>query len=97
MNTLNVPDLNLRAAIVKVLNKTSDDPINTDEIADLRDLDVRESGVRDLTGLEYAKNLSHLAAGGNSVSNLSPLKELIHLKSWIFGVTQYRISRLWKD
>ena len=45
MNTLNVPDLNLRAVIENALNKTAGNPINTNEIEDLTDLDVRESGV----------------------------------------------------
>ena len=45
-------------------------------LANLRDLDVRESDVRNLTGLEHAKNLSRLSAGGNSVSDLCTTEEI---------------------
>ena len=74
MTTIKVQDPNLRTAIEKALNKATDEPINTDEIASLKELNVRESGVRKLDGIEYAQNLTHQRAGGNSISSLKPLE-----------------------
>ena len=84
MNTLQIPDPSLRRAVEKELNKATGDPIGADEMRNLKTLDVRESGVCDLTGLEHAKNLSRVSAGGNSVSDLSPLKGLVNLRSLDF-------------
>ena len=84
MPHVDIPDPNLRAAIENALGKVGGESINVNEMAILKELDLRESGVRCLTGLEDAKNLSHLSAGGNLVSDLSPLKELTNLKSLDF-------------
>ena len=81
MSHVEISDRNLRVAIETRLNKAADEPIDFDEMASLRELEIREAGVTRLNGLEHAKNLFHLKAGGNSVSHLDPLKDLINLRS----------------
>ena len=68
-----IPDANLRAKIEEALGKTSGATITTVEMADLTELDVRQSNISDLTGLEHATNLTELQLYHNTVSNLSPL------------------------
>ena len=68
-----IPDANLRAKIEEALGKTSGATITTTEMADLTELDVRQSNISDLTGLEHATNLTELQLYHNTVSNLSPL------------------------
>ena len=81
-NNVQIPDVKLRKAIEKKLGKRDGAQINEDEMLSLTELNVVEAGVRNLTGLESAKNLSTLRCGGNSVSDLSPLKELKKLQ-WL--------------
>ena len=68
-----IPDPNLRAVIAETLGKGPNASITVEEIERLRDLDARDRGIRDLTGLQFATNLSELNIGANEVSNLSPI------------------------
>ncbi len=80
-----IPDPNLRVAIEEALGKASGDTITAEDMTKLTRLDVRNSAeprkenISNLTGLEFAINLSFLHIGGNSVSDLSPLAGLIKL------------------
>ena len=74
MSHVNISDDALRAAVENKLGKKTDAPIRVDEMVNINELEVVRSGVCCLTGLEEAKNLTTLRAGGNSVLDLSPLK-----------------------
>ena len=80
-----IPDANLRSVIVKALGKVPDDVITVEDMAKLTHLDVqnydepRKENINNLTGLEFAINLSFLHIGGNSISDLSPLAGLTKL------------------
>ncbi len=80
-----IPDVNLRAAIEETLGKAAGEVISVEEMERLTHLDARnydeprKGNISNLTGLEFAVNLSFLHIGGNSVSNLSPLSGLINL------------------
>ena len=79
---VDLPDLNLRAAIETVLGKAEGDSITPSEIATLTRLEAPEAGVRNLTGLEHATNLTYLDFWNSSVSDISPvagLTKLTHL------------------
>ena len=76
---VDLPDLNLRAAIETVLGKAEGDSITPSEIATLTHLEAPEAGVRNLTGLEHATNLTHLVLYINSVSDPSPVASLTGL------------------
>ena len=88
--TVNIPDANLRAVIAEALGKAANAPITEGEMATLTDLDAANKGIRDLTGLEFATNLTGLNLGveevdgrfvnSNDISNLSPLSGLTRLE-----------------
>ena len=78
---VHIPDLNLRAAIAEELGKSPNAPITVEEMERLGRLDVRNRGIRDLTGLQFATNLSLLNLRVNQVSDLSPLASLIELRT----------------
>ena len=76
---VNIPDPNLRAAVETALGKADGDPITPSEIAALTRLEEPEAGVRNLTGLEHATNLTYLDFWKSSVSDISPVEALTKL------------------
>ena len=93
--SVNILDDNLRAKIKEALGIASGVPITTVDMANLTRLDASNADITDLTGLEWATNLTYLDLGfvdaeghrinSNSVSNLSPLvglTQLIYLDLW---------------
>ena len=83
--TVDIPDPNLHAAIAEALGKAPDDPIFRDEMATLSQLTMGDAGISDLTGLEWAINLTGLNLEGNSLSDIAPLANLTNL----IGLTLY--------
>ena len=77
---VHIPDPNLRAAIAESLGKSPNAPITAEEMARLERLDVPNRGIQDLTGLQFATNLSRLYLRNNQISDISPLAGLINLK-----------------
>ena len=57
-----IPDLNLHAAIAEELGKSPNAPITVEEMEGLGRLDARNSGIQDLTGLQFATNLRRLVS-----------------------------------
>ena len=89
---VDIPDANLRAVIADSLGKASGAPISRREIASLTVLEVPNSNIRDLTGLEFATRLTSLNLGmehvfdagwsnSNRIYDLSPLSSLTNLTS----------------
>ena len=77
---VHIPDPNLRAVIAEALGKKPNAPITVEEIERLRNLDARDKGIRDLTGLQFATNLNRLGLRDNQISDLSPLAGLTKLR-----------------
>ena len=87
-----VPDAALRTVLQDSLGLAAGDPIMATELAGLTDLEARDAGILDLTGLESATGLTRLhlgpEAGGfpwdnsNDISDLSPLSGLTSL-TWL--------------
>ena len=83
---VHIPDPNLRAEIAARLRKGPNEPISAAEMARLREVRVDGKGVRDLTGLQFAINLSWIRMTNNEVSDLSPLAGLTRLRElWAKG------------
>lgn len=61
--------------------RTANQKITDVELEKLTDLNLDNSNITDLTGLEAAKNLKNLSLNHNSISNLSPLAGLTSLKT----------------
>ena len=77
-----IPDPNLRKVLSKIFVKSKDQPITIQEMQGLESLENRlvGQGIKDLTGLEYAINLTELNFEENQVSDLSPLAGLTKLR-----------------
>ena len=79
--TVDIPDPVLRDYIERVLGKAAGTPITVTEMAALRSINIqeRERGVSDLTGLDHAINLTELYIYDNSISDISPIAGLTNL------------------
>ena len=85
-----IPDTNLRAAIAETLSKNPNVPITVEEMAKLERLDVRNRRIQDLTGLQFATNLSQLLLNDNQISDISPISGLTEL--WQLQIERNTIS-----
>ncbi|MDE2998488.1 MAG: leucine-rich repeat domain-containing protein [Gemmatimonadota bacterium] len=104
--TVTIADDNLRAVIADSLGKPPDAPITREEMATLTRIWAQDSDISDLTGLEFAANLTQLLLGmpigvpyyainvaeqnSNTVSDLSPLSGLTNLTT--LGLTGNAVS-----
>ena len=78
--TVHIPDPNLRAAIAEALGKSPNAPITTGEMETLETLHAEHKNISNLTGLEFAKNLTELYLCHNALSEISPLTTLTKLR-----------------
>ncbi len=78
---VDIPDANLRAVIADSLGKAHNAPITRAEMATLTRLEAKNSGISDLTGLEFATNLTFLDLWGNTISEVSALSNLTNLRT----------------
>ena len=93
---VSIPDANLAAAIREAPELPPGAAITADAMLNLTWLYAAGRGIADLTGLEYAVNLTGLDLGGgwvdnewhhNPISNLLPLASLTNLESLDLGGT----------
>ena len=82
---VNVPDTALRTALLAALGKSAGDTITRSDIAGLTSFTVRNSGITDLTGLEFATSLTFLSLESNAISNISALSRLTSLTTLFLG------------
>ncbi|MGD8787545.1 MAG: leucine-rich repeat domain-containing protein, partial [Phycisphaerales bacterium] len=78
-------DANLRAAVERTLGITNPTP---DDMLALDILSARKQGITDLSGLEYAVNLTMLSLDENPVSDISALAGLTNLTNLYFWINQ---------
>ena len=77
--TVTFPDENLEATIRDVLDKPEGEEITVDELANLTMLSASNSGITDLSGIEYCVNLIELDLSNNKISDIYPLSTLTNL------------------
>ena len=83
---VNIPDANLRNAIREALNLPAGAPITQADMRQLTGLSASDRQITDLTGLEYAANLTNLVLGSNYISDLAPLAKLTKLELlWLWN------------
>ena len=83
---VNIPDDNLRRAVEAELGKAEDAEITEEEMQTLTHLNVRDRGIGDLTGLEFATDMDWLDISYNSISDLTPLAQMTKLRGlWANG------------
>ncbi len=91
-----IPDANLRTLIEQVLNKRPGEsvtkrpgePILQAEMLTIQYLRGHSRRIKDLRGLETAKNLRSLDLGSNQISDLTPLANLNQLTTLDLGSNQ---------
>ncbi len=87
---VHIPDSNLRDAIAEKLGKSPNAPITVEDMERLDELRANGRGIRDLTGLQFATNVTLLRLANNEISDLSPIAGLINLRD--LEVENNRIS-----
>ena len=75
-----IPDPNLRNAIREALNLADGASITQADVRLLTRLEARGEQIQDLSGLQYAINITRIDLGENDISNLSPLAALTQLE-----------------
>ena len=75
-----MPDANLAAAVRKALGLGAKARISKQAILELTRLEVRDSNISDLTGLQDATQLTELYLKRNEISDVSPLARLTRLR-----------------
>ena len=71
-----IPDSHLRTSLRVAFGKTAGAMVTPRELATVTELDLSAAGIRDLQGLEDARNLAVLRLRNNAVSTLAPLADL---------------------
>ena len=84
---VHIPDSNLRVAVRDTLSLPDGTPITRDAMLQLIKLGVTGHGIANLTGLEFATNLTRLKIGQNPITDLSPIAGLIKLASLYIWAT----------
>lgn len=74
--TVNIPDVNLEAAIRQELDKSTGDITRADMEA-LTKLEAPNVSIADLTGLEHAINLERLVLNDNEIRDVDPVSGLV--------------------
>lgn len=74
-----IPDANLRQAINQTLGRNAIDTLDRRELAQLTTLSAVDAGISDLTGLEFAINLTTLDVRNNDITSTAPIDGLTNL------------------
>ena len=82
---VDIPDPNLRTAVEKALGKASDVIITAADMARLTALHAPNANISNLTGLEFATNLTRLVLWDNSILDISPVVRLTNLTELALG------------
>ena len=77
--------MDLAAAVREALDLAPDAPITQEAMAELTYLDASSRDITNLTGLEYATNLTELWLRRNDIIDLTPLQNLREL-SRLFSI-----------
>ncbi|MDE0427897.1 MAG: leucine-rich repeat domain-containing protein [Candidatus Poribacteria bacterium] len=78
---VSITDANLAKAVRKALGLKNKGPITKQDMLKLDVLDARNSQIKNLTGLEHAKQLTRLRLDRNQIRDLNPLSGLTRLKT----------------
>ena len=89
--TVEFPDLHLLLVVERALDKTPGDAITEADMATLTDFDAVDFSIRNLTGLEYATNLTRLDLSDNKITDITPLTNLNQLEELYLGPTQFNL------
>ncbi|MBB6672053.1 stalk domain-containing protein [Cohnella nanjingensis] len=85
-------DAALEAGLKEILQKSGETSLTAADLQSLAVVDLPGRGIRDLGGLEYATNLTHLNLSDNEISDLAPLLPLTEIRG--LNLTRNRIASL---
>ena len=81
---VNIPDSALRKLLLQSnANLDMDDKMTISEMQQIDTISGAYRGIKDLTGLEYASQLTYLDLSDNSITDASPIQKLTNLSSLI--------------
>ncbi len=89
---VHMPDANLGSAVRDVLGLGPNVPITRQAMQRLTRLEVRDSQIKNLTGLEHATQLTKLYLYNHQIRDLTPLSELARLRH--LGLDGNQISNI---
>lgn len=94
-----IPDTNLRTAIKEALDVTDDNQITKAKMEALTDFTAVDKGIVDLTGIEYASNLTTLKLDNNRITNegIVPATKLAKLVTVDISGNQIMNSKILSD
>lgn len=78
---VDIPDANLKSALLTELNKGADYSITVDDMKSIDSLYAYGEKISSIEGLQYCTNLKTLDLDYNSISDISPLKNLTNLQT----------------
>ncbi|MEY8515218.1 putative mucin/carbohydrate-binding domain-containing protein [Lactococcus taiwanensis] len=85
VESVNIPDANLRKELTKVLEKPERASLSEKELATIKDLELTNKGIDSLEGLQYCRNLEKIdildQAKSNTFNSLTSLQNLKYLDS----------------
>lgn len=76
---VNIPDNNLANVLSSIIGKPANAITNDDMLALTGTINLAQNNIYDLTGLEYATNITGLYLYSNNISNIAPLSSLTNL------------------
>ena len=82
---VHIPDVNLHTKIAETLNKPKNAKLKAGDLLALTRLDAQNANIQDLTGIEYAHNLTLLGLRSNNISDISALSALKNLTSLLLN------------
>ena len=74
INSTNFPDSTFRQYIQNNFDKDKDGQLSSDEVSQAREVDVKESGITSLKGIEYLTSLERLTCNSNKLTALDVSK-----------------------
>jgi Leucine-rich repeat (LRR) protein len=84
---VNIPDPNLETELRRAIHKTTGDIYDTD-LSGLTSFSAPHTGITDLTGIEYCKNLRSLDLAGNRIEDITLIGGLGKLTALYLGGNQ---------
>lgn len=85
VETVNIPDENLKEIINRTLNQPLSAEVTREQMESLVELEAEGQGIEVLDGLEYAINLERLDLSENSIEDIEVLKNLKYLETLLLS------------
>ena len=78
---IEIPDENLKAKLLEKYDLDNDNKLTTNDLENLEEIDIQNSNISSLRGLENAINLKTINAKNNKIESIKPLTNLEKLET----------------